>query len=358
MKLNPAILALAALAATTASAFAEAKLKVGSPAPKLQVGEWVQGDAVKELAKDTVYVVEFWATWCGPCVATIPHLDELHEHFKDKGIVFIGQNCWERDLTKVKPFVTKMGEKMSYRVATDDTTSEKKGFMAVNWMEAAGQNGIPTAFVVAKGGNIAWIGHPAKLDEALLQKVLDGKLDPAKAADAEADAAALEKLMEEKGGILAEAMQNQNWDTAAKVLAELEKEPSVGEQLAAAHVLISIGKNDSNAIPKEMDRVLKSLGAEAPQILNQLAWAIVTEMKEPSKDALESASKAASKAVEITKGEEAAVLDTLARILFVQGQKDEAIKTQKLAIAKADDTLKEELEDTLKAYQEGKLPAE
>ena len=56
------------------------------------------------------------------------------------------------------PFVKKMGDKMTYSVALDDKSSDKKGAMAKNWMEAAGQEGIPTAFGGQKG-KIAWIGH-------------------------------------------------------------------------------------------------------------------------------------------------------------------------------------------------------
>src|SRR5439155_10386799 len=86
-----------------------AALKVGDPAPKLQVSKWVQGEPVKEFARDKVYIVEFWATWCGPCRVSIPHLNELHTKFKDKGLVVIGQNAWERDQEVVAPFIKKMG---------------------------------------------------------------------------------------------------------------------------------------------------------------------------------------------------------------------------------------------------------
>lgn len=147
---------------------AEKSLKVGDPAPALACGKFVQGDAVKEFNKDNAYIVEFWATWCGPCRATIPHLNELHTKFKDKGLVVIGQNVWEKDEKLVEPFIKEMGDKMTYRLALDDKSSEEKGAMAKNWMTAAGQNGIPSAFVVGKDSKIAWIGHPSQLNDAMI----------------------------------------------------------------------------------------------------------------------------------------------------------------------------------------------
>lgn len=139
-------------------------LNVGDRAPALAGQKWVKGEPVAAFEKGKVYVVEFWATWCPPCRASIPHLSELQAKFKDKGVIVIGQNCWERDASKVAPFITKMGDKMNYRVALDTDS----GAMAKSWMAAAGQDGIPTAFVVDKAGKIAWIGHPMDgLDEAV-----------------------------------------------------------------------------------------------------------------------------------------------------------------------------------------------
>src|SRR5688500_4880629 len=162
---------VAVLAGLMAPAFGAAKLSVGDPAPKLQVGKWVQGEAVSGFEKDKAYIVEFWATWCGPCKTTIPHLNELHKKFKDKGLVVIGQDVWEQDEAEVPKFVKQMGEKMSYRVALDDKNGSAKGKMAETWMEAAEQNGIPSAFVVDKSGQIVWIGHPMSLKEKFLEDV-------------------------------------------------------------------------------------------------------------------------------------------------------------------------------------------
>src|ERR1041385_8142862 len=90
-------LSVACLALGVALSPRATALSVGDPAPKLQVAKWVQGEPVTGFKPGQTYVVEFWATWCGPCKVSIPHLNELHEKFKDKHLVVIGQDCWERD---------------------------------------------------------------------------------------------------------------------------------------------------------------------------------------------------------------------------------------------------------------------
>src|SRR5580700_2773202 len=176
---------LALVAGLTMTA-AAATLNVGDPAPKLQTGKFVQGDPVTEFAPGKAYIVEFWATWCGPCRASIPHLNETSIKFKDKGLIVIGQDCSEPDESKVAPFVKSMGESMTYRVALDDKEGSEKGKMADTWMQAAGQNGIPTAFLIDTTGHVAWIGHPMALQEKTIDAVLAGNYNAKEAAVAEA----------------------------------------------------------------------------------------------------------------------------------------------------------------------------
>ena len=185
MKVEQLRLAAVVFAVTAGMMFTRAAgqtLKVGDPAPKLQTGKWVQGDPVKDFEKGKAYIVEFWATWCPPCRKSIPHLNEIYLKYKDKGLVVIGQDCSERDDRGVAQFVKQMGDKMTYRVALDDKRSAPEGEMNKTWMEAAGQNGIPTAFVVDTKGTIAWIGHPMELKDDIIQNALSGKSQVSKRA--------------------------------------------------------------------------------------------------------------------------------------------------------------------------------
>src|SRR6266568_1760611 len=61
-------------------------LKPGDLAPALTVTKWLQGRPVPKFEPGGVYVVEFWATWCGPCIAFMPHLAELQARYRDNGL--------------------------------------------------------------------------------------------------------------------------------------------------------------------------------------------------------------------------------------------------------------------------------
>jgi thiol-disulfide isomerase/thioredoxin len=150
---------------------AASKSRLGDPAAPLSIQEWIQGGPIDVKDGKAVYVVEFWATWCGPCRVSIPHLSALQKKLKDKGVVVVGIS--DESPATVKPFVQKMGATMDYAVASD-----KSAETAAAYMGAYGQNSIPTAFVVGKDGQVLWVGHPMGGLDRALDNILAGKQTP------------------------------------------------------------------------------------------------------------------------------------------------------------------------------------
>lgn len=175
------LIPLICLASVTAMAAPKATprtLAIGDPAPPFTV-KWIKGTPTAKLEKDRVYVVEFWATWCGPCKVAMPHLSELAKQYEGK-VVVIGVNVHERAKAgqpyesvypMVKKFVDDMGNKMAYGVAMDINGQP----MVAQWLDAAAQSGIPATFLI-KDGKVAWVGHPSALDK-VIPAVLDGTFD-------------------------------------------------------------------------------------------------------------------------------------------------------------------------------------
>lgn len=152
-------------------------LGAGDIAPAYEPGVWISGEPVRQLEKGTVYFIDCWAAWCGPCVATIPHVERLHRKYSERGLVVIGQDIWEADEAKVRQFVTAQGDKMSYRVAmdrVDPASKQHDGPISEKWVKVGSgmAYGIPVGYLVGKDGKIVWSGHPKDLTEATIAAAL------------------------------------------------------------------------------------------------------------------------------------------------------------------------------------------
>lgn len=172
------LLSLFAVAALPAQAPAEVSLHAGDKAPAFAVETFLKGDPIASFQAGHVYVLEFWATWCGPCVAAMPHLSELQAAYREQKVHVVGINVWEdkqyspATLAKAKAFVARKGEALAYAMAFDGAAKA----MDQHWMQAAGRTSIPTTFVVDGAGKVAWIGHPSYLD-LVLEAVVRGTWD-------------------------------------------------------------------------------------------------------------------------------------------------------------------------------------
>lgn len=284
------------------------ELWIGSKAPALQLAHFPRGEAITSFEPGRTYVVEMWATWCGPCIAAFPHVADLQKKYEDK-LSVIGVNIWERasgeERTElVEEFVAKHTE-MKYTVAIEEGTA-----MGDTWMKPAGQNGIPAAFIIDGTGKVAWIGHPMSMDEPLAQ-IIAGNYD----IETEADKAWTSQL-------------------AMTGYMEMRRAVSEGEWNRSIEVATAL--------------VHDAFGDE-PSGLNAVAWTMLQGEDRPEA-ATKLAYKAAKMACDKTDWQEWMILDTYALAAFNAGKSDEAVKWQTKAIELAPDEAKEEMAAQLESF--------
>lgn len=254
MKKKMIALAIWALCLSYLSCFAQSDndttLTFGDQAPALSELLWLQGsDPMAVESNKPVYLVyDCWATWCAPCIQSIPHLSELAENYAKKGVAVVSIAVWDKK-ENVEDFLENNGKNMHYAVAFD-----KGEDVANRLMKPAKQNSIPSVFVLdANTREILWIGHPMMLDE-VLERMLSGTYD----AKEEAQRKNFEQTLQQ-------AVEDQDWDAASNAIQKWkEKDPA---SAIPYELWISIQRND-----------VKS----AITVLNELLLQPITEEQQPN----------------------------------------------------------------------------
>jgi thiol-disulfide isomerase/thioredoxin len=304
-----------------------ASLKVGDRAPALKASKWLQGEPVKEFEPGKVYVVEFWATWCSPCIAGMPHMAELQAQYKDKGVTFIGYSARDPDNTeeKVAAFVARRGPRLRYTFAWADDHATYDA-----WITAAGKEGIPYAFVVDKAGRIAYIGHPIYLG-VVLPKVVTGVAKPQAISDE------VGKIAEES--LAVSRALDRDPKAGLKALADFEaKYPPMAGIFpwvrAKLSYLPKFGKVDE---AKEFAEavVAKAIAHDDPAALGMVSSILRLGDGKESKELMAVAVKAAEARVRMEGDKDAGGLINLASTYFVAGDKLKAKEHAQKAVEAA-----------------------
>jgi len=298
-------------------------LHIGDKAPAVDIAHWVKGDKVASFEEGKIYVVEFWATWCGPCRAAMPHISESQAKYKDYGVKFVSIS--DEPLETVTKFLKDTDKKsgktwndiVQYTLTTDPDRSNHEAYM---WGVGAG--GIPTAFIVGKDTKLEWVGHPMDMDKVLDSVVKDSW-----------DRAVFAKEFEPQ---------------AEKDRAELAK--GLGERLKMKEFKLLLSeKNDPNKGYAIGEEIMKA-NWEKPAKLNELAWYVVDDAAVKTRN-LDFAHKAAEQAVKLTEEKDGAIMDTLARVYFEKGDFAKAVEWQKKAVATAPEQMAAELKAALEKYE-------
>jgi thiol-disulfide isomerase/thioredoxin len=133
----------------------------GKPMPAIQVADWMNGQVTPADMKGKVVLVDFYATWCGPCMASIPHNNELLKKYKDQGLVIVGVCTNKRGQEDMEATVNERG--IEYPTAKDPQLLSQAAWHVHYY---------PTYAVVDRKGIVRIIGLQPDYVETVVQKLL------------------------------------------------------------------------------------------------------------------------------------------------------------------------------------------
>jgi tetratricopeptide (TPR) repeat protein len=280
----------------------------------------------------------------------MPHVSELQERYADYGVRVVGVS--REELKVVTDFLAKedqggatWNDKMRYTVAVDPDDSVNN-----DYMKAAGQNGIPTSFIVGKDGHVEWIGHPMRMDEPLAAVVRDtwDRTKYKTEFEATQKAEAAQRRMQTQ---MRELTKAGDWAGIVKLL---------DEALAESPDNFALQMQKFEALLIHLDRATEAyaladqMAAKAwdnAQMLNALAWTVVDTEGIKTRN-LDFALRTAVRASELTKDKDGAILDTVARCHFEKGNLKEAVEIQRKAVEYAPaGPMADELKANLEKYE-------
>lgn len=139
---------------------------VGKPAPPFELDQ-VDGKKFRLAeTKGSIVVLDFWASWCGPCLQTMPQVEKVTSEFGDKKVVLVGVNL-EESAAKAKAALDRLGLNLTVALDSDGDTAEKYGATA-----------IPQTVIIDRSGNVShvFVGANPRFDDVLrdaLQKLIE-----------------------------------------------------------------------------------------------------------------------------------------------------------------------------------------
>lgn len=149
---------------TFGNIYAQSNIRVNEKAPRINITNWIENVPNDKNLDNKNIVLEFWATWCGPCIAAVPHMNEIQKEFQQKDLYYI--SITDESIDKVERTLKRIEFKS---IVVTDLTKETQ----INYGDGIkGLDAYPLTVLIDKTGIIRWIGEPKDLNSTIMTEFL------------------------------------------------------------------------------------------------------------------------------------------------------------------------------------------
>lgn len=148
--------------------YSQTELKNNQIAPEIKITNWLKNTPADKTLTHKFIVLEFWATWCKPCLEYVPHLNELQKKYKQDNLLFLSIS------DEKEARISKILEKINFEtiVVTDTSKTTFENYKSLEYNDVM----RPTTVLIDDKGKVKWVGYPKLLTEKVLQSFLQNKL--------------------------------------------------------------------------------------------------------------------------------------------------------------------------------------